>query len=187
MAVSSVRPDVADLVLEVFERSVHPELLTIHAQAEWQHSACTVKVQLCDAGHVLTVAHQESVITEVATIRATLLPKHYRIFSHKLKGHRQDSLRCRDDITYHVSFDLDELEPEVFANYHEELLADSLRSPVAYHFATKTRLNPTPLSFVQLEATADSLQVHTFHTFPDNFAVVKVQSRFEFQPVRKMI
>ncbi len=187
MAVSSVRPDVADLMLEVFERSVHPELLTIHAQSEWQHSACMVKVQLCDAGHVLTVAHQDVVIAEVATVRTTLLPKHYRIFSHKLKGHRQDSLRCRGDITYHISFDLEELEPEVFANYHEELLHDSLVSPVSYHFPTKSRLNPTPLSFVQLEATADSLQVHTFHTFPDNFAVVKVQSRFEFQTVRKVI
>lgn len=187
MAVSSVRPDVSDLVVEVFERSIHPELLTIHAESEWQHSACTVKVQICDAGHVLTVAHQDTVMCEVATVRSTLLPKHYRIFSHKLKGHRQDSLRCRDGITYHVSFDLEELEPEVFANYHEELMSDSLRSAISYHFPTKSRLQPTPMSFVELEATATSLQIHTFHTFPDNSAVVKVQSRFEFQPVKKVI
>ncbi len=180
MGVRFARPDVAELVLEVFERSVHPELLTIHAQAEWRHAAFDVKVQICDAGHVLTIRHQNTVISEVATIRATLLPKHYRIFSHRLKGHRQDSLKCRAGITYHVSFDLEELEPEVFTNYHAELMADSLRCPVSYHFPTKSRLNPTPLSFVELEATADSLQVHTFHTFPDNSAVVKVQSRFEF-------
>lgn len=187
MGVSFARPDVADLVFEVFQRSVHPELLTIHTQSEWQHAACRIKIQICDAGHVLTVQHQDSVICEVATVRGTLLPKHYRIFSHKLRGHRQDTLQCREGVTYHVSFELEVLEPEVFSNYHQELMADSLRSPVSYHFSNHSRLNPTPLSFLQLEATADSLQVHTFHTFPDNFAVVKVQSRFEFQPVRKVI
>lgn len=180
MEVSAARPDVADLVFEAFERPIHPELLRIHADAEWHHSICSVQAWICDAGHVLTVRHNRQTITEVATARDTPLPRHYRVFSHKLKGHRHDSLQCAGGVTYHISFDLEVLEPEVFANYHQELLSDSLRCPVAYHFQTRSRLNPVPLSFLQIETTADSLQVHTFHTFPDNFAVVKVQSRFEF-------
>lgn len=180
MGVSFARPDVTDLVFEVFERSVHPELLTIHSQSDWQHSACRVKIQICDAGHVLTVQHHDSVISEVATTQGTLLPRHYRIFAQKLKGHRQDSLQCREGVTYHLGFEVEVLEPEIFATYHQELLADSLRSPVSHRFSTSSRVSQVPLSFLQLEATADSLQVHTFHTFPDNYAVVKVQSRFEF-------
>ena len=187
MGVSYARPDVAELVFEVFERSIHPELLTIHTQSEWQHAACGIKIQICDAGHVLTVQHQDSVISEVATTRGTLLPKNYRIFSHKLRGHRQDTLQCRKGVTYHLSVELEVLEPEVFTNYHQELMSDSLQSPVSYHFSSQSRLNPTPLSFLQLEATADSLQVHTFHTFPDNYAVVKVQSRFEFEAAKKVL
>lgn len=180
MGVSFARPDVTDLVFEVFERTVHPELLQIHAEAEWKHPTCSVKVQICDAGHVLSVRYHQYVITEVATSRLTPLPKHYRVYSHKLRGHQDGSINCAGGITYHVSFEIEKLEPEVFANYHQELASDSLKSQISHQFVNRSRLTPTPLSFLQLEATVNSLQVHTFHTFPDDFAVVKIQSRFEF-------
>lgn len=180
MGVSFARPDVTDLVFEVFERTIHPELLSIHSVTEWKHPTCSVKVQMCDAGHAMSVRYHQYTFTEVATSRATPLPKQYRVYSHKLRGHQQGSISCAGGIVYHVSFELEKLEPEVFANYHQELLADSLKSPIAHHFTTRSRLSVIPLSFMQLEATSDSLQVHTFHTFPDDYAVVKVQSRLEF-------
>lgn len=180
MGVSFARPDVTELVFEIFERTVHPELLSIHAKAEWKHPTCGVKVSLCDAGHALTVRYHQYTFTEVATCRSTPLPKHYRIYSHRLRGHQEDSINCAGGIVYHVSFELEKLDPEVFSNYHQELLSDSLKSPISHHFATRSRLTASPLSFMQLEANNNSLQVHTFHTFPDDFAVVKVQSRLEF-------
>lgn len=180
MGVSFARPDVTDLVFEVFERTVHPELLLIHAEAEWKHPACSVKVYICDAGHVMSVRYHQYIITEVATSRTTPLPRHYRVYSHRLRGHQEGSIPCAGGIVYHVSFELEKLEPEVFANYHQELLADSAKSQISHHFATRSRLTPTPLSFMQLEATNKSLQVHTFHTFPDDHAIVKIQSRLEF-------
>jgi hypothetical protein len=51
---------------------------------------------------------------------------------------------------------------------------------LAHRFGSKSRLAPAPLSFIQTDEGPRSLFVHTFHTFPDNCAVVKTQSLFEF-------
>jgi hypothetical protein len=179
MPVSFARPDVANLVFQVFGRSVHPELFRIYAQTELRQSGYSATIRINEAGHVLTFRHGEQTLSEVTAARETPLPQRKRIVSHRLRGHRNESMQCEGGIQYHVSFQLDQLDPDEFAHFHQELLADSCHCRVSHQFGAKNRLYPMPLSFLQIEDTPHSLLVHSFHTFPDNCAVVKIQSLFE--------
>jgi hypothetical protein len=57
-----------------------------------------------------------------------------------------------------------------------ELRDESRRSGVLQLLSTTDRLGVTPLSFVDLQARTNSLIIHTYHTFPEDYAIVKSQT-----------
>jgi hypothetical protein len=137
-------------------------------------------LQICGAGHVISFRHGEHILSEVAGSIETPLPHHRQVISRRLRGHRNDSLEHDGGLLYHVSFQVEQLDADVYLHCHEELLLDAGRARVAHHFTPTSRLSPAPVSLIQVEERPQSLLVHAFHTFPDNRAVVKTQSLFEF-------
>lgn len=179
MRVEAARPDVDSLVFRLFCRSVHPELLEVHAQTQLRQDAYTADLLICGAGHLVCFRHNGRTLCEVATSMETPLPQHRQVISRRLRGHRNESVEHDGGILYHVSYQVEQLDPDVFLHCHEELLFDAAKSRVAHRFAATTRLSPPPLSILQIEERPHSLLVHAFHTFPDNRAIVKTQSLFE--------
>lgn len=179
MNISSIRPDVSDLSFHAFGRSLHPELFRTCSGARLRHSTFSAELRICEAGHVVCFQHNGQTITEIASTSRQLLPQRKRLLGDRIRGCHTASIRLDGGIVYHVSFQLEKLEPEVFLNVHEELLLDSERAEVSHHFRSGNRLSPDPLSLIRADLCHDSLAVHTFHTFPESCAVVKTQSLFE--------
>ena len=179
MRVDAARPDVQTLVFRLFSRSVHPELFDVCECLTIRQEQYGATLQICDAGHVIHFHHNGRTLCEVATSADRPLPHNRQVLGRRLKGHRDESVEHDGGILYHVSFQVEQLDPEVFQQCHEELLLDATRSRMAHSFAPTSRLAPAPLSLIQTEERPHSLLVHTFHTFPDNRAVVKSQSLFE--------
>ena len=71
------------------------------------------------------------------------------------------------------------LLPEQFAHLHAELVADGERKGLVYHCKTGNRIGLSPLGVVIVESLPRCLSVTAFHTFPDEFAVLKTQSLIE--------
>jgi len=179
MSVSFARPDVSELTFQVFGRSVHPELTTVFARREFRHAAYTAELLICEAGHMVGFRSHDSTVTEIATTGDHPLPRRLRSFRQRLNGNRHRSVRFAHGVLYEVSFHVERLDPEVYLNFHHELLIDSGRVELAHSFPASTRFSPKPLSLIRADAQQDSLLVHTYHTFPENSAVVKSQSLFE--------
>lgn len=179
MRVDAARPDVETLVFRLFSRSVHPELFEVRAQTIIRQECYAAALLIGDAGHVIAFTHNGQTLCEVTTSADKPLPHNRQVIGRRLRGHRNESVEHDGGILYHVSFQVEQLEPEVFLHYHEELLVDSNHCRLAHSFAPTSRLSPAPLSFIRTEERQHSLLVHTFHTFPDNRAVVKTQSLFE--------
>lgn len=179
MRVEAARPDVASLVFRLFCRTVHPELLDVYAGTSVEQGAYSVQLKICDAGHMVTFRHDGRTLCEIATSLERPLPHHRQVIARRLRGHRNESVEHDGGILYHVSFQVEQLEPDVFLQYHEELLLDAARARLAHRFSPTSRLSPAPLSVIQTEERPRSLLVHAFHTFPDNLAIVKTQSLFE--------
>ncbi len=179
MNVGFARPDVSDLVFHLFDRTLHPELFEVYAAAEVVQDDYAATMQICNAGHLISFRAKGQTITEVTTTRQHPLPQRKRYLQKRLRGCRDETVQFESGTVYHVSYQLEQLDPEVFLNFHEELLIDCNRAKVSHQFPGGNRLAPHPLSFIQTDIWPHSLLIHTFHTFPENCAVVKTQSLFE--------
>lgn len=179
MSVGFVRPNVSELQLHVFERSVHPELFAIYAIGIVRQPNFLATFRLCEEGHVIEFRSREGLLTEVVAAKGHPLPKRSEVFQRRVKGSRDESLRSQKGLVYSTSFQSERLSPEVFLMMHEELLLDCEKAPLAYIFPPANRLAPAALSYLQVDVWPNSVLVHTCHTFPADCAIVKTQSLIE--------
>ena len=179
MPASATRPDIADLALNSFGRSVHPELLALRRQTILTQDAYRVSLALCDAGHFITFRTDTQTITEILTCADTGLPQKKRLFARKLQGNRTDSRVFPGGLRYQVCSQAETLDGAIFARLTEELSLDCLNAAVAFRFPPGSRMAPAPLSLISADIQPDGLLLHIFHTFPESHSIVRTQSLFE--------
>jgi hypothetical protein len=176
--VLSVRPKVAELVFQLYGRSLHPELFEVHNGRIVERGGYRANVQITSAGHVITWQYQDTILTEVAAAANHPLPERRRLMSHRLKGAGCDELECRIGIKYKTQFSLEPVGKEDFWAYQRELTQAGTRKGLLHCFEASGRFGLGAMSYVNLESRDRSLRVQTFHTFPDDYAIVKSQSLF---------
>lgn len=175
----SVRPKVAELAFQLYGRALHPELFRVFATRQIQRGTYDAKIDITSAGHVVTWRHQGLTLTEVAASAQHPLPKRRRLMSYRLRGERNDRVECRGGVTYQTSFQLEPVAPDVFWMFQQELAADGERQGMLHIFDSSGRMALGALSYIHVETRARSLLVQAFHTFPDDYAIVKSQSMFQ--------
>jgi Protein of unknown function DUF2617 len=176
--VLSVRPRIAELVFQLYGRTLHPELFEIHQTRQIERGGYTARIQITNAGHVITWHYGGITLTEVAASAQHPLPQRRRLMSHKLKGSCSDQLECRGGLSYQVQFSLEPVERETFWTYQKELTQAGEREGLLHCFEPSGRFGLGALSYINLQSRDRSLKVQAFHTFPDDYAIVKSQSIF---------
>ena len=177
--VLSVRPKVAALVFQLYGRSLHPELFDVFESRTVQRGGYEAKIDITGAGHIVTWKYGGLILTEVATAGTHPLPTRRRLISLPLKGERNDELTCRGGVKYQVSFQLEPAEPEVFWLFQQELAHEGERKGMLHTFDASGRMAMGALSYVNIETRNRSMLIQAFHTFPDDYAIVKTQSLFQ--------
>jgi hypothetical protein len=155
---------------------LHPELFTICGSRTVKRGDYQAKIDITSAGHVVTWRYGGLTLTEVAASAYPTLPERRRLMSYRLRGQRTDGVQCRGGVSYQVSFQLEPVEPEVFWTFQEELTRDGLRQGMFHKFDSSGRLALGAISYINVETRSRSLLVQAFHTFPDDYAIVKTQS-----------
>jgi hypothetical protein len=179
VTVLSVRPKVAELVFQLFGRPLHPELFQVYATRTVVRGPYTATIQITSAGHVVTWRYQGLTLTEVCTAAHHPLPQKRRLMSYKLKGDRSDHVQCRGGANYKCSFSLEPVDPEVFLTFQQELALDGERQGMLHRFDASGRMALGAISYINVESRNRSMLVQAFHTFPDDYAIVKSQSVYE--------
>jgi hypothetical protein len=174
--VITTRPKVAELVFQLYGRPLHPELFEVCQSRHVERGSYQAKVDITTAGHVVTWRYAGLTLTEVATAANHPLPQKRRLLSYRLKGHRNDGVECRGGVSYQMSFQLESVEPEIFWAFHEELTRDGERQGMLHRFDSSGRISLGALSYIHVETRNRTMLVQAFHTFPDDYAVVKSQS-----------
>lgn len=175
----SVRPKIAELVFQLYGRVLHPELFEIHQTRHVQRGGYEARIDITSAGHVVTWKYRGVTLTEVAAAAHNPLPQKRRLMSYRLKGERHDRCDTRGGIVYQVNFSLEPVDPEVFWTFQEELCHDGQQQGMLQRFDSSGRMALGALSYVNVETRSRSMLVQVFHTFPDDYAIVKSQSLFE--------
>jgi hypothetical protein len=185
-SVLTTRPKVAELTFQLYSRPLHPELFQIHRTQDFRRGGYQVKIDITSAGHVVTLRYGAVTLTEVATSAHNPLPKMRRLMVHPLKGERSDSLHCRGNIHYQTEFQLETASPDLFWAFQQELAEDTDRWGILHTFHASGRLALGAVSYMHVETRERSVLVQAFHTFPDDWAIVKSQSLFEMpEPTRR--
>jgi transposase InsO family protein len=174
----SVRPKIAELMFQVYGRPLHPELFEIFATRCVSRGDYEATINITSAGHVVAWRYRGLTLTEVACSASHPLPQKRRLLHYRLKGHRSDELECRGGVRYEMNFQLEPVRPEVFWTFQQELSADGIRQGMLHRFDSSGRMALGALSYVNVEARNRSLRIQAFHTFPDDYAIVKSESLF---------
>jgi hypothetical protein len=177
--VLTVRPKIAELVFQLYGRPLHPELFKMYRSRNVERGNFKAKVDITSAGHVVTWQYAGLTLTEVAASAHHPLPERRRLLSYRLKGHRTDRVECRGGVLYQVAFHLEPVAPEVFWTFQQELVQDSRRQGMLHKFDSSGRMALGALSYINVETRSRSMLVQAFHTFPDDYAIVKSQSLFQ--------
>jgi hypothetical protein len=177
--VLSVRPRAAELVFQLYGRALHPELFEIRARRTIDRGSYSASVAITTAGHLISWCRDGLTLTEVAAGTSQPLPQRRRLLSHRLGGERSDRVECRGGLRYQTCFQLETLDHDLFWGFQQELVAQAARRGVAHRFEAPGRLDVGAFSWIDVETRPRSLLVQTFHTFPDDSAIVKTQSLFE--------
>ena len=175
----TARPKVAELAFQLYGRALHPELFQVFQSRTVERGGFKAKIEITSAGHVVTWRYGGLTLTEVAASAQHPLPQKRRLIHHKLRGERTDGLECRGGVRYQMSFQLEPVAPEVFWTFQQELAHDGERQGLIHRFDASGRMALGALSYIHVETRNRSLLVQAFHTFPDDYAIVKSQSIFE--------
>ena len=172
----SVRPKIAELVYQLYGRSLHPELFDVHQSRTIERGPYKATVQITSAGHLVAWQYRGLVLTEVAAAANHPLPQRRRLMSYCLKGERSDRIEIRAGVNYEMKFSLEPADEAKFAAYQRELTLHATRQGMLQRFAPSGRFDTGALSYVNIDSRDKVFCVQAFHTFPDDCALLKIQS-----------
>ena len=175
----TVRPKIAELTFQLYGRPLHPELFQVYKTHVVKRGGYQAKIDITSAGHVVTWQYDGTTLTEVAAAAHHPLPKRRRLLFYRLNGERTDGVEYRGGVTYQMGFQLESVDPQVFWTFQEELVHDGERQGMLHTFDASGRMALGALSYLNVETRDRSMLVQTFHTFPDDCALVKTQSMFK--------
>lgn len=178
MTVGYARPDVADMVLRVYERSVHPELFDTVSETRVNVGNDVATLRLGRSGHLLEYRTKHSTLTEIATSKFALLPTHLCTVDRRLIGYRTHTVEGQG-VRYHCSYQLETAPAEIYLTLHRELETDAQTSTLAVALPGSSASSPDCLSLLKCDLLPEGLVIHAFHTFPHDGAVLRIQTLFE--------
>ncbi|MGV3484181.1 MAG: DUF2617 family protein [Planctomycetaceae bacterium] len=172
----SVRPKIAELAFRVFSRGLHPELYTVHHSRRIDRSGYEARIDITSCGHVVTWHAAGVTLCEVATSACQPLPAKRCLLSLPIKGSRTDRTQ-HGAVVYRTSFQLESVAPDVFFMVGQTLASDSTQG-LLHRFDSSGRMAFGALSYVNIETRLNSMLIQAIHTFPDDYAILKVESLF---------
>ncbi len=179
MKTNSLRPSIRETSYRLFDRALHPELFTPAIVAHVKTDRYRVDVGICEGGHFLQFTSGKRSMLEVTSPAHQLLSQ-FGLQETSVFGVDEELiLEACSPFRYHFAGQVDEVDNTVFTRLELELEFEAKRAFLSHQFPSHNRLFAGPISLIKLEGTANSINIHTFHTFPDDMAVLRTQSLFE--------
>lgn len=178
MPLQIARPDVADMILRTFQRPIHPELFDSLKQCKIRFGDKTAEFRLGATGHLIEFRMSPAVITETAITKHETLPESMKVVERRLIGYRTHMVDT-PGVRYHCSYQLEHVPLDVYLQLHREMEMDSRNATLAISVPGTTPQSPDSISLITCDVMSEGLVVHTYHSFPENAAILKTQTLFE--------
>ena len=172
------RPQVADLVFQVYGKPLHPELFDILTIRTYEREDYRLSLWITRTGHVVTWQNDDVLLTEVADAEQAV-PDTRRLYAKRMRGEHSAVVPCCHGIVYQASFQVETLPDELFHQVHREIVVDSGKRGVLQHLCPPNRWATAPLSHAVVDFRPGCLFLSTFHTFPEENTIIKSQTLIE--------
>jgi hypothetical protein len=179
MGVGSGRSSVADLEFQVFNRSLHPDWFATREFRRVEQAGWEADLRIIEGGHSIVFRTGSVRVTEILSGPETTLPEPGLLFRSRLRRERSTLLRPGGTLEYQSCIEVERVDVEIFAHLCDEIVLDASGHFLVHRFDSPNRLAPQPISHIQINARIRNLSIHSFHTFPDECAIVRTQSLFE--------
>lgn len=177
MTISTIRPRVAQLSFQVFQRALHPELFQVTKSHRISRQDFSASIDITNDGHIICWKAGSTLITEVAASVLQPLPKCRCIVANSMNEKQQEVIDCRGAI-YRYEHELERVKPEMFWLIQQQLGESAKHHELIQVFDASGRMAIGGMSFIHVETRLKSLRIQAIHTFPDDLALVKIQSTF---------
>ncbi len=174
----SARPKVAELSFRLFSRTLHPELFEVYRSRTIERDRYQAKIDITSSGHVITWRAGTAILSEVATSSHQPLPQRRELFVHALRGAKHEEIEVRGGATYRTKFQLESASEDLFYGIQQQLHAVDSPDALLHSFDSSGRACFGAISLISVEARMRSFRIRAIHTFPDDGAVVKIESVF---------
>lgn len=182
MGVGPVRTRLGDGAFRVFGKAVHPEWFSVRAHERFALGPWEADVRIVEGGHVVAFSTAGGVVTEVLGARDAALPAGGLLVESPIDGEDSVSLRPIRRVSYQACHEVERVDPEIFRHLCDEAATDPGPGRLFHAFAASSRLAPRPIVHVRVDRLPRGVSVQTFHSFPDELAVLRSQSLFEIDP-----
>ena len=189
MSAEHVLRKASEQAFTLYARSLHPELFTIYVEREIYRDAYASTFWIIGSSHVVTFRAGGRVLSEVLADAKQELPVQMRIASFKFGHNPQKRFRYEDGIAYDAQFDYQTFDRRGFLDKVREIRHSLLPNGVIQVFPARAPgddagvpgdrpVMPT-LTAVSFVPRDRSLNVRTFHTFPEEMVIIETHSRWE--------
>lgn len=181
----SVRPRVAELSFSLLGRSLHPELYAMHKSRRVERSGYEAKLDITNSGHVITWIGSGQILTEVCASARQPLPARRQLVCERIRGAGSQEHECRGGATYRSQYQLESVTAELFWSLQKQLFSGPAPEGLVHRFDSSGRLALGAFSYIHIETRARSMMIQAIHTFPDDYAIFKVESVFTLPNLAK--
>lgn len=180
MRVPVVRPAAKELTYQLYSRALHPELFDVCATRIIEQAGYSLVLRICESGHLVEIRRNGEVTVEINVDAAREVPTRGRCLSTRLGSGRDVEAHPLPEVFFQASIQLETLEPEVFVRLTTEFHSDVRNAALAHVFSSRNRLRPEAVSLLFADCGPKSVSIQAFHSFPDDLAIVRIQSLYEF-------
>jgi len=178
MKFSITRPETTELAVSLFARPLHPELFETCERYELEGKSFSASVQLTSYGHAVEFRSGERFITEVLDCKQAVLPRIKRLCLFSTENSRNLKYTLENGLSIRLCLECEYLAPDVFRRVEQEYWKDAQSATLSHLVGGRDDRDSPSLSFVRIDPVDDAFGVHTFHLFPEEYAILKTQSLF---------
>jgi|GEM_PF-3700733 len=179
MPITPARRDLSDLSLRVFDRALHPELYSRTTTARFKSGEFNCVLTLGEAGHVVLISIEGESVCETLLDKSIVLPQRGQRLGFPLVAEREAELTLAGVFRWDTRIEFETFDRAGYFAAHERWEADARRAFISEEFSNGQRLLPPALSGMSLDLSGDFVSLQAWHTFPDNLAICRVQSRYK--------
>jgi hypothetical protein len=172
---------IEELSFSLFQRPLHPELFNIYASRRLKTEKYEALIWVTGCTHVVSVFAGDVCISEVISPPSQPLPERGLLERFQFRGPRSHKCTLSKGVSYMTDFQIERLSANLYRQSFTDLERFGRDRGVFVRFPELEMDGLQPFCYIDYEARKTELHIHTFAAYPDQIAMIKTQSLFDFQ------